>query len=568
MTYDLIIKGGRIYDGSGLPSRMGDVAVIGDRIAEVGRVSGSAHRVVDADGLAVAPGFIDFHTHMDAQLLWDPLATSSCFHGVTTLIPGNCGLSLAPCHPEDRENVIGSFVRVEAMPSQVLREAVKWEWTTFPEYLARLRQKLGVNVAALMGHCAMRQFVMGEESSERAATPDEIEQMKDILREGLAAGAIGFSTNQNRRHMREDGRPIPSRLATDEEILELAGVLGEVNRGSMQISRGTLGIARPAEEDVNLFHRLAERSGRPVIWQSIAHRLNAPDLWKRLLDLAQDSLASGVPSYPLCNARLFNGRFTLKNAQTFDELPTWKKIMFLPVENRAELFRDPEMRQKLRFEAVDDTRSVNFTRRWDQIFLIKAALPKHKEFEGKHLQEIARSQNKDVIDTFLDIALEENLETMFQNSGARDEQATKEILKSPITLVGQSDAGAHLIYHAGYGYATRFLGYWIREQKVMSVEEGIRKLTFMVASLFGLDDRGLIRKGMAADLVLFNPDTVRECEPEMVNDLPGGEKRLIQKAIGVKMTVVNGKVLVEDGEHTGVYPGRVLGNGAGAQPLG
>jgi len=568
MTYDLIIKGGRIYDGSGLPSRMGDVAVIGDRIAEVGRVSGSAHRVVDADGLAVAPGFIDFHTHMDAQLLWDPLATSSCFHGVTTLIPGNCGLSLAPCRPQDRENVIGSFVRVEAMPSQVLREAVKWEWTTFPEYLARLRQKLGVNVAALMGHCAMRQFVMGEESSERAATPDEIEQMKNILREGLAAGAIGFSTNQNRRHMREDGRPIPSRLATDEEILELAGVLGELNLGSMQISRGTLGIARPVEEDVNLFHRLAERSGRPVIWQSIAHRLNAPDLWKRLLDLAQDSLASGVPSCPLCNARLFNGRFTLKNAQTFDELPTWKKIMFLPVENRAELFRDPEMRQKLRFEAVDDTRSVNFSRRWDQIFLIKAALPKHKEFEGKHLQEIARSQDKDVIDTFLDIALEENLETMFQNSGARDEQATKEILKSPITLVGQSDAGAHLIYHAGYGYATRFLGYWIREQKVMSVEEGIRKLTFMVASLFGLDDRGLIRKGMAADLVLFNPDTVRECEPEMVNDLPGGEKRLIQKAIGVKMTVVNGKVLVEDGEHTGVYPGRVLGNGGGVQPLG
>ena len=568
MAYDLIIKGGRIYDGSGLPSRSGDVAVIGDRIVEVGRVSGSAHRIIDAGGLAVAPGFIDFHTHMDAQLLWDPLATSSCFHGVTTLIPGNCGLSLAPCRPEDRDNIIGSFVRVEAMPSQVLRQAVKWEWTTFPEYLARLRQKLGVNVAALVGHCALRQFVMGEESSERAATADEIEQMKDILREGLRAGAIGFSTNQNRRHMREDGRPIASRLATDDEILELAGVLGELNRGSMQISRGTLGVSRPAEEDVNLFHRLAEKSGRPVIWQSIAHRMNAPDLWKQLLELAQESLDSGVPSYPLCNARLFNGRFTLKNAQTFDELPSWKKIMFLPVENRAQLFGDPEMRAKLRFEAVEDTRSVNFSRRWDQIFLIKAILPKNQPFEGKHLQEIARSQDKDVIDTFLDIALEENLDTTFQNSGARDEQATAEILKSPITLVGQSDAGAHLIYHAGYGYATRFLGYWIRERKVMSLEQGIRKLTFMVASLFGLDDRGLVRNGMAADLVVFDPETVRECEPEMVTDLPGGEKRLIQKAIGVKMTVVNGKVLVEDGEHTGGYPGRVLGNGASTQPLG
>ncbi len=186
-------------------------------------------------------GFIDFHTHMDAQLLWDPLATSSCFHGVTTLIPGNCGLSLAPCRPEDRDHLIGSFVRVEAMPSQVLKEAVKWEWQSFPEYLARLRQRLGVNVASLIGHCALRQFVMGEESSERAATPTEVEQMKDLLREGMRAGAIGFSTNQNRRHMREDGRPIASRLATDEEILELAGVLGELNRGSVQISRGTLG---------------------------------------------------------------------------------------------------------------------------------------------------------------------------------------------------------------------------------------------------------------------------------------------------------------------------------------
>jgi N-acyl-D-amino-acid deacylase len=566
--YDLLIKHGRIYDGSGLPSRIGDVAVGGDRIVEVGRVNSGARRVVDADGLAVAPGFIDFHTHMDAQLLWDPLATSSCFHGVTTLIPGNCGLSLAPCHPQDRDNVIGSFVRVEAMPSQVLRQAVNWEWTTFPEYLARLRQKLGVNVAALVGHCALRQFVMGEESSERAATVDEIAQMKNLLSEALAAGAIGFSTNQNRRHMREDGRPIPSRLATDEEILDLAAVLGELNRGSVQISRGTLGIARPVEEDIALFHRLAETSGRPVIWQSIAHRMNAPDLWRRLLDLAEKSLSAGVPSYPLCNARLFNGRFTLKNAQTFDELPTWKQIMFMPVESRVEPLRDPETRKKLRFEAVEDTRSVNFSRRWDQIFLIKAALPKHKQFEGQHLLEIAERQQKDVIDAFLDIALEENLETLFQNSGARDELATAEILKNPITLVGQSDAGAHLVYHAGYGYATRFLGYWIRERNVMTLEEGIRKLTFMVASLFGLEDRGLIRTGRAADLVLFNPATVRECEPEMVNDLPGGEKRLIQPAIGIKMTIVNGKVLVEDGEHTGAYPGRVLGNSAGAQPLG
>jgi N-acyl-D-aspartate/D-glutamate deacylase len=560
MAYDVLIKGGRIYDGSGLPSYFGDVAINGDRIVEVGRINDSARRVVNAEGLAVSPGFIDFHTHMDAQLLWDPLATSSCFHGVTTLIPGNCGLSLAPCRPQDRDNVIGSFVRVEAMPSQVLRQAVKWEWTSFPQYLDRLQEKLGVNVAALMGHCAVRQFVMGEESSERAATPVEIAQMKSLVREGMKAGAIGFSTNQNRRHMREDGRPIPSRLATDEEIVELASVLGELNCGSMQISRGTLGTARPVEEDVDFFRRLASTSGRPVIWQSIAHRWNAPELWRKLLDLAQDSLASGAPSYPLTNARLFNGRFTLKNAQTFDDLPSWKQVMFAPVEQRAELFSDTERRRQLRFEAVEDKRPTTFSRRWDQIFLIKAAQVKNQQLEGKSVEAIARSLNKDVIDTFLDIAVEENLETMFQNSGSRDEEATAAILKSPITLVGQSDAGAHLVYHAGYGYATRFLGYWVREKAVMPLEEAIRKLTFMVASVFGLYDRGLIRPGMAADLVLFDPQTVRECEPEMVNDLPGGEKRLIQRAIGVKTTMVNGSILVQDGEHTGAFPGRVLRN--------
>jgi N-acyl-D-aspartate/D-glutamate deacylase len=560
MAYDVVIKGGRIYDGSGLPSYFGDVAINGDRIVEVGRINESARRVVNAEGLAVSPGFIDFHTHMDAQLLWDPLATSSCFHGVTTLIPGNCGLSLAPCRAQDRDNVIGSFVRVEAMPSQVLRQAVKWEWTSFPQYLDRLQEKLGVNVAALMGHCAVRQFVMGEESSERAATPAEIAQMKALVREGMKAGAIGFSTNQNRRHMREDGRPIPSRLATDEEIVELASVLGELNCGSMQISRGTLGTARPVEEDVDFFRRLASTSGRPVIWQSIAHRWNAPELWRKLLDLAQDSLASGAPSYPLTNARLFNGRFTLKNAQTFDDLPSWKQVMFAPIEQRAELFSDTERRRQLRFEAVEEKRPTTFSRRWDQIFLIKAAQAKNQPLEGKSVEEIAQSLNKDVIDTFLDIAVEEKLETMFQNSGSRDEEATAQILKSPITLVGQSDAGAHLVYHAGYGYATRFLGYWVREKAVMPLEEAIRKLTFMVASVFGLYDRGLIRPGMAADLVLFDPQTVRECEPEMVNDLPGGEKRLIQRAIGVKTTMVNGAILVQDGEHTGAFPGRVLRN--------
>lgn len=559
MAYDLLIKGGRVYDGSGLPPYLGDVAVSDGRIVEVGRLGTTARRLVDAGGLAVAPGFIDFHTHLDAQLLWDPIGTSSCWHGVTTVITGNCGLTLAPCRPEDREGILGSFARVEAMPLGVLRGAVSWEWMTFPEYLGRLDQKLGVNVAGLVGHCALRQFVMGEAASERSATSEEIERMKVVLADSLRSGAAGFSTNQNPVHMRADGKPIASRLATDQEILELADVLGESNSGSIQISRGSLGIAQPVDEALDFFSRLAQRSGRPVIWQTISQRWDQPGLWRRLLDMAESTLAAGVPSYPLCNARLFNNRFNLKNAQVFDDLPTWKEIMFKPVEERIRLFRDPSARERLRFEALEDGRPSRFSRRWDLVYLIQAATPENRRLERKSVAQIAELKNQGVVDAFLDLSLEENLETLFQTSNSNgDESAVAEILRSPATLVGQSDAGAHLIYDAGYGYASRFLGYWIRERKSMRLEEGIRKLTFMVASIFGLRDRGLIRPGMAADLVLFDPGTVGDCEPEIAHDLPGGEKRLVQKAHGIEMSIVNGAVLIENGAHSGAFPGRVL----------
>ena len=565
MAYDVLIKGGRIYDGSGMPSYLGDVAVKDGRIVETGRISGEAKRVIRADGLAVSPGFIDFHTHLDAQLLWDPLATSSCFHGVTTVIPGNCALALAPCKEEDRDTILKSFERVEAISLPALRAGVEWGWTTFPQYLDRLRGHLGVNVAALMGHCALRQFVMGNAAMERAATPAELEKMKTVLQEGVKAGAIGFSTNQNPVHMFADGTPIQSRFATDEEITELACALGEINQGAVQISRGSLGVSVPMRETVRLFDEISSRSGRPVIWQSIAHRWDKPNEWRQLLDLAKESLERGVQSYPLCNARLFNNRLTMKNAQVFDDLPTWKTILFLPLEARIEAIRDPETRRKMRYEAVEEKKSSRFSRRWDLVYLIKAATPANKHLEKKSVAEIAKIRGQDVIDAFLDLSLEEGLDTEFQTSSTNgDEEAVAEIIRSPFTLVGQSDAGAHLIYDAGFGYATRLLGYWIREKNVMTLEEGVRKLTFMIASIFGLHDRGLIRPGLAADLVLFDPATIRECEPEMVQDLPANERRFIQKAVGIEMTLVNGEVLVSKGEHTGSLPGRVLGNGNGA----
>lgn len=564
MSYDLLIKGGRIYDGSGLPSYLGDVAVKDGRIVEMGRISGSAQRIVNADGLAVSPGFIDFHTHLDAQLLWDPLATSSCYHGVTTVIPGNCGLSLAPCKEQDRETILKSFERVEAITLPALKAGVKWGFTAFGEYLDALRGHLGINVASLVGHCALRQFVMGEASIERAATAAEIHQMKEVLKASVRAGASGFSTNQNPVHMYADGTPIQSRFATDEEIIELACALGEINQGAVQISRGSLGVSVPMRESVQLFDEISSRSGRPVIWQSITHRWDKPNEWRQLLDLAKESIDRGVQSYPLCNARLFNNRLTMKNAQVFDDLPTWKTILFLPLEARIEAIKNPDTRKKMRYEAVEEKKSSRFSRRWDLVYLINAATPANKYLEKKSVAEIAKIRGQDVIDAFLDLSLEEGLDTEFQTSSTNgDEEAVAEIIRSPYVLVGQSDAGAHLIYDAGFGYSTRLLGYWVREKRIMSLEEGIRKLTFMVASIFGLQGRGLLRRGLAADLCVFDPATIRECDPEMVQDLPGNEKRFIQKATGIEMTIVNGEVLVDKGNHTGALPGSVLGSGNG-----
>jgi len=471
---------------------------------------------------------------------------------------------LAPCKEQDREVILKSFERVEAITLPALKAGVKWGFTAFGEYLDALRGNLGINVASLVGHCALRQFVMGEASLERAATPAEIHQMKEVLKASVRAGAAGFSTNQNPVHMYADGTQIQSRFATDDEIIELACALGEINQGAIQISRGSLGVSVPMRESVQLFDEISSRSGRPVIWQSVTHRWDKPNEWRQLLDLAKESIDRGVQSYPLCNARLFNNRLTMKNAQVFDDLPTWKTILFLPLEARIAAIKDPETRKKMRYEAVEEKKSSRFSRRWDLVYLINAVKPENKYLEKKSVAEIAKIRGQDVIDAFLDLSLEEGLDTEFQTSSTNgDEVAVAEIIRSPFVLVGQSDAGAHLIYDAGFGYATRLLGYWVREKQIMTLEEAVRKLTFMVASIFGLPDRGLLRRGMAADLCVFNPATIRECDPHMVQDLPGNEKRFVQKSVGIEMTIVNGQVLVEKDNHTGALPGTVLGGGNG-----
>lgn len=554
--YELLLKGGRLYDGSGMPSYYGDVGISGGKIVEIGRLREQAKRTLNIDGLAVAPGFIDPHTHLDAQLFWDPLGTSSCFHGVTSVIVGNCGLSLAPARPEDRDAVIKSFVRVEAISRRVLEEGIQWKWESTGEYLEALGMRLGINAAALVGHIAVRHRVMGEDAVERAATTEEIAKMKELVREGMNAGAVGFSTNQNPRHIREDKKPVASRLAADQELGSLLDVLGEMNSGVVQLSGG----GADARGRIAYAAQMARRTGRPVLWQSINHSWSRPNHWQEMLANTQRVFKEeGLPIYAMTQAKPFQNRYTLLDAQCFDEFPTWKSAMFSPIPVRKQMFADTQTRKKLRAEALEDQSPSVFPRRWDVIFVDHVKLPKNKNFERKSVQEVARSEGKDGLDWFLDISLEEDLETRFVHTNTQgDPKAVCEILKHPAVMIGQSDAGAHMGYDARFGYSTAFLGCWVRDHGIMGLEEAVNKLTFRVASVFGLSDRGLLRAGFAADIAVFDPATVNTLEPEYVRDLPANETRMIQKAAGVPHTVVNGELVIENGAPTGALPGKVL----------
>jgi N-acyl-D-amino-acid deacylase len=554
MTYDLIVRNGKVIDGSGIPGFYADIAVSGGRIVEIGQVSGNARRVLDADGLVVAPGIIDNHTHYDAQVTWDPLCTFSCYHGITTVVMGNCSLALAPAHEEDREVLANVLSHVEAIPLEAIRAGVKWSWETIPQYLDALDRRLGINVASLIGHSAVRRYVMGEASQERHATDTEVGAMKAIVREGIEAGAVGVSFERNLRHFDWNGRLAPTNVASDDEIFAVAGVVDEVGRGVIQFGG-----------DRKLGAKVAKKSRCPVFYGNITQQTVAPNRWREQLTEAENMMRQGHRAYQFVMPRPGDLRYTLKTAQHFDAMPDWKSVMLLPLEQRKQAFRDPETRARLHVEAVETPNNPNhpgdFTRRWDLQFVFRPALPKNQHLKGKSVAEIAKEHGKDVLDTFLDLALEENLETEFERHEVNsDEAAMTALLTSPYTIIGQSDGGAHVVFRTDYSYSTYLLSHWVRERGIMPLEEAIRKLTFVPASLFGLYDRGLVRPGMAADLMVFDPATIAPLEPGEAQDLPGGAKRRKQLAQGIEWTVVNGEVLLEHGNHTGVYPGKVARN--------
>jgi N-acyl-D-amino-acid deacylase len=553
MAYDLVIRGGRVVDGSGLPSYVADVGVKDGKVIEVGKLKDGAAKSIDAAGLAVAPGFIDHHTHLDAQLLWDPYGTCEPQHGVTSVVMGNCGLALAPIKNGDEDAIVKSFVRVEAMPRVALEQGVKWNWHSYGEYLDNFEGKVGINVGGLVGHIAVRHHAMGEEAVERKATGAEVQKMRGLVLEAMEGGALGMSTNRNDRHMREDGKPVASRLADDEEFFALCDVLSEHNAGVIETILG-----RNKVEHFEWYHELARRTQRPVLWQSLQHRWSEPNLWREQLAAVEPIFKAGYQAYGLSHTVPLVRHFTLKDCQIFDEFPTWKNLMFLPLEVRRQAFADADTRKKLQAD-LSSSRPTNFHKRWDIPKVEKVTKPENQKYQGKTIAELAAMRNQQPIDAFLDLALDENLETIFWNANnGGDWDAMGEILRSPYVLVGTSDAGAHVLFGADFGYGTILLGLWVRERQVMSLEHAVHKLTFHPASIFGLQGRGLLRPGYAADITIFDPQTVHAHEPEWASDFPANSKRMVQRAIGVHYTIVNGRVIHEQGRMTGDLPGHVL----------
>ncbi len=558
MAYDLLIKNGLIVDGSAMPAFRGDVGVKDGKVAELGKLSGVADRTIDAGGQAVAPGFIDNHCHYDAQVTWDPLCTFSPEHGATTVIFGNCSLSLAPVRKGGEERLAEFLSYVEAIPMDVLK-TIEFDWESIPQYMERLDRHLGINVGNLIGHTAVRHYVMGDDCQKPGATEAQIKAMQDVVRDGMRAGALGLSVSREKGHFDPQGVLIPALWADEQEIFALADVLRELGTGTIQAGGGQY-----VELKDGMMRRLAEATGRTVVYNSLSQTMRRPDEWKIHMKRIEETAALGIRAYPMCSPNRVTQDFTMKNTQVFRGLPTWHPILLMSDEEKLRLYADPEVRAKLHEEAVVDKpdSAVGISKTWwNYIWVNEPALEKNKWMQFKSLGEIAETQGKRVIDAFLDLVVEERLETRFlQAENNIDDEALTKILTHPNAVIGLGDGGAHVQFHGGYGYLTKLLGEWVREKRVMTLEQAVRRLTFDSASTFGLYDRGLLRPGMAADIVIFDPATVKCGKEEVVHDFPAGGWRIKETSEGVSHTIVNGQVLLENKRHTGALPGKVLRN--------
>ena len=554
MAYDLIVKNGMIVDGSGFSRYRGDVGVKDGRIVEIGKIRAAAEQTIDAEGRFVAPGVIDLHTHYDAQPFWDRLCTSSVWHGVTTVLTGNCGLTLAPLRPEHRDPMLATFCCVEDLPFRSLAGVLPWTWQSFGEYLEAIDIGLGVNMMPLVGHNPLRLGAMDKAAWDRAATEDETRVMQDLLRGAMEDGAWGWSTTNSPTHAGTKGEPVPTRLAADAERVALGRTMAEFNRGIIEILPPS--ITQPDEADRKHLVEVAQVSGRPVFFLVF-------DAGARTW--VEGATKDGAQLFALLRAIPNNPRFALKKTTFFNSLDVWDVLMSKSIDERLAALADAGKRAELRTAAVQRQRRRPGVPgryvQWDKIVVSKVAQERNRALEGRKLAEIGEAQGKHAADVMLDLALDERLETEFQLQTRSPESDVElaEFVRTGHALPSQSDAGAHLNTNfCTAGESSWVLGTWVRDRGLLSLEDAIRRYTFQPARIMGLRDRGLVREGLAADLMVFDLDRIGVKEDEVTRDGPGGTPRRVQGAEGIDWVVVNGQTVLDHGQPTGAFPGRVL----------
>ena len=553
MAYDLLLKNGTVVDGSGAPRFRADVAVAGDRIAEIGKISEGAKRVVDASDLIVSPGFIDPHTHYDAQICWDPLLSCTSWHGITSVMMGNCGVGVAPCKPEAREIAAWDLTNVEAIPYASLTKGIKWEWETFPQFLdAAEKRGCAVNLGFLAPLTPFRHYAMGKESMQRAATPEETGRIAGLRGEAMAAGAFGFSTTTLRQHIGFQGSPLACRLASRDELKSYAGVLKQAGKGSIEVAL-TKKIATVDEDEQSLLDLLLTESGRPVTWLAMASTPRHPERALETLGRLEPLIKRGGVPQVLCKP--FSAQLDLRNPFSFADNASWGRVFNQPVEAQKKIYVDPDFRRQFR-ESLK--RPHLFMGHWHRVEVLEATNPALKQYEGKSVQEVAEMRGADGLDTFLDLAVEDDLNLQYIMQQYHEE-GIQQLITDPRTLIGLSDGGAHVDMLCDAGYTTYLLGNWVRNREAMTLEFAVKRITSEPANFFGIRERGQLKQGWKADITIFDYNTVNSARrAKMAYDLPGGGRRLVMPAEGIEYTIVNGRMSYEHGKQSGALAGEVM----------
>jgi len=561
MDLDVAIRGGLVVDGTGGPARHADLGIAGDRVVAVeDHLDHGARREIDADGRVVTPGFVDIHTHLDAQLAWDPLGTSSCWHGVTSVVLGNCGVTFAPCRPEDRAYLAELMESVEDIPRDAILDGLPWDWVTYGEYLASVdRLPKGPNAGGMVGHCAVRHHVMGERSlGEEPATEDDIAAMVELVDEAMAAGALGFSTSRTLLHTVPDGRPVPGTWATPDELYAFAEVLGRHGRGVFE-SASRLG-ERDGDDLTNTRAEMAwmgevsRRSGRPVTF-GLAQSNRRPGLVGRVVEMAKEENAIGGCVRPQTTARGVGVLFGLQSRTPFDRSPAWRELRGLSLQEQLLGLRDPTRRSLLIAEADEHTVPLDL----NSLFVLPPGPARYDCPPDTSLAAHADARGVSPAAAFIELAIETGGALVCNYPFLNQSLAVVEqMLDEPLVTLGLADSGAHVGQIMDASQPTFYLTYWVRERGRWSLEEAVRRLTSDTARLFGIVDRGELRPGAFADVNVIDLDALTLPQPEFVHDFPGGAGRYVQGSSGYDWTIVNGEVFLDHGEHTGVLAGRTL----------